>query len=185
MSGRAGCLIVSGVAAAIAIVMTASAGSSRAQGNPDFVAKERIGDLRIGSSEAEVKAGAGCPVKIGEAWRSATLRPAGDRRLFGPSTYHEDWENVPCGIKVSMAGRAGREFAVESIAVFAPSTLGTARGIRIGSTEQEVMQAYKAEWNRQVDEAGKAFVAGSVDRGLIFYFDNGRVIRILLRAKAD
>jgi hypothetical protein len=28
-------------------------------------------------------------------------------------------------------------------------------------------------------------VADSVGRGLIFYFENGRVIRLLLRAKVD
>jgi hypothetical protein len=167
------------------IIAVACVGSAHSQERSDFVARERIGSLRIGSTEAEVKKGVDCPLKTGEAWKSAKLRPEGDRRLFGPATYHEEWENVPCGIKVGMAGRAGREFTVKSIAVFAPSTLGTARGIRIGSTEEEVMKIYAAEWNKAVDERGKAFLAGSVDRGLIFYFENGRVIRILLRAKVD
>ena len=164
---------------------TVCACSSHAQDGLDLVAKERIGDLRIGGSEADVKKNVDCPLKSGEAWKSATLRPAGDRRLFGPARYHEDWENVSCGIKVGMMGKAGSSMSIESIAVFAPSTLSTAKGIRIGSTEQDVMKAYAADWNKQVNEAGKAFVAGSVDRGLIFYFENGRVIRILLRAKVE
>ena len=170
---------------AIALLAIAACAHAHAQPAASFVAAERIGNLRIGSPESEVKGGVACPLKAGEAWRSATLKREGERGLFGPSTYHEEWENVPCGLKVGMAGKAGRALAAESIAVFAPSTLATSRGIRIGSTEAEVEKAYAAEWNRAVDERGKAFLAGTTERGLIFYFENGRVVRMLLRAPAN
>src|SRR5580765_5366354 len=100
------------------VLASVCACSAHSQERSDFVAKERIGSLRIGSTESEVRKGVDCSLKTGEAWKSATLRPAGNR-LYGPATHHEEWENVPCGIKVGLAGRAGREFSVESIAVFA------------------------------------------------------------------
>jgi hypothetical protein len=84
-----------------------------------------------------------------------------------------------------MVGKKGGPLSIESIGIFAPSTLGTHRGIRIGSTEQEVKNAYASEWNQQASEPQRTFVAGSVERGLIVYFANGRAIKILLQAKAD
>lgn len=166
----------------VAILTAGATGFVQAQSKTDFIAKEGIGNLRIGSPESDVKKNVECPLKTGEMWRSATLLPEGKRGLFGPSTYHQELENIPCGIKVGLAAKPGSAFTVESIAVFAPNTMATSRGIRVGSTEQEVEKAYAAEWNRDVDERGKAFVAGAIDKGIIFYFENGRVFRILLRS---
>ena len=48
----------------VAIVLVAvCAGSSHAQDGLDLVAKERIGNLRIGGSEADVKKNVDCPLK--------------------------------------------------------------------------------------------------------------------------
>jgi hypothetical protein len=153
-----------------------------AANNADLVANERIGDLHIGGSEKELRKSVVCPLEGGAGWTSATLLPAGDPRLFGPVKHHRELDNVACGIKVGMVGSDDSRMSIDEIAVFAPSNLGTKKGIRIGSTEQDVMKAYASDWNRQADETGKAFVAGTVERGLIFYFENGRVIKILLRS---
>ena len=79
----------------------------------------------------------------------------------------------------------GAPKAIESITVVSPSDLSTKSGIRIGSTEQEVMKAYASHWNKEDSSPSKTFVAGSVYGGLIFDFKAGKVSRIFLGAAAE
>ena len=72
-----------------------------------------------------------------------------------------------------------------SITLAAPCTLATKRGIRIGSTEQEVKKAYKKDWNKEDSTSSGRFVAGSIYGGIVFEFQNGKVSRIFLGAAAE
>ena len=137
--------------------------------------EERIGNLRIGISEAEVKKGIHCTLK------------RGPEELWGADgAYHQEWEYTGCGIRLGMVSEEkGGPKSVKSITVVGPSTLSTKRGIRIGSTEQEVMKAYKPFWNREDSKHFGNFVAGSIYGGLIFYFQNGQVSKIFLGAAAE
>ena len=53
--------------------------------------EERIGNLRIGASEAEVKKGIKCPLKRGpeELWEA-------------DAAYHQEWQYADCGIRLGM-----------------------------------------------------------------------------------
>ncbi|PKN04376.1 MAG: hypothetical protein CVU74_07180 [Deltaproteobacteria bacterium HGW-Deltaproteobacteria-9] len=137
--------------------------------------EERIGALRIDLSEREVKKTIQCRLK---------RRP--DELWGADGAYHQKWEYAGCGITLGMVSeKKGASKSVDSITLVSPSNLSTKRGIRIGSTEQEVMDAYKPYWNKEDSKSFKIFVAGSIYGGLMFDFKNGKVSRIFLGAAAE
>lgn len=136
---------------------------------------ERIGGLRLGMHQKEVDKIIPCKVKKGkEALEGAT------------GSYVQMWQYPDCGIELKMGSdRKGGAKTVESIAVTSPSDLATNRGIRIGSTEAEVMKDYGPYRDNEMSENGEEFVAGSIYDGMIFQFKNGQVTRIFLGAAAE
>lgn len=141
----------------------------------DLLRTERIGALRIGLSEGEVIKRIHCILKRGpeELWDA-------------DGAYHQKWEYVGCGITLGMVSeKKGTPKLVESILLVNPGILKTKRGIRIGSTAQEVMKAYKSQWNREDSTIFGCFVAGSIYGGILFNFENGKVSRIYLGAAAE
>jgi hypothetical protein len=137
---------------------------------------ERIGVLRLGMPEKGVHANIPCkPKKSKEVLEAAT------------GEYMQTWKYPECGVKLKMSSeRKGGSRTVASITVSSPSKLVTARGIRIGSTEAEVLEAY-GRYKEEEDgyEKGNRFVAGSIYDGMIFDFKDGRVVTILLGAAAE
>ena len=51
--------------------------------------------------------------------------------------------------------------------------------------EEEVMKAYKSQWNREDSKHFGGVVAGSIYGGVMFNFKNGKVSRIFLGAAAE
>jgi hypothetical protein len=137
--------------------------------------EEQIGNLRIDLSEGEVKKTIHCTLK------------RGPEKLWGADgAYHQKWEYVDCGITLYMVSeKKGAPKSIDSITLVSPGILSTKRGIRIGSTGEEVMKAYKPYWNREDSKNFKVFVAGSIYGGLMFKFENGKVSRIFLGAAAE
>lgn len=136
---------------------------------------ERIGGLRLGLLQKEVD-------------RMVPCKPRKDKEILEGATgeYVQMWKYPECGIELKMSSsRKGGAKAVESIYVRSPSGLETSRGIRIGSTEAEVMKAYGRYRDNEMGENGKEFVAGSIYGGMIFQFKNGRVTEIFLGAAAE
>lgn len=142
---------------------------------PDLLDSERIGSMRIGLSESDVKKSAGCALQ------------RGPEQLWGADgAYHQTWRCDACGLRLGMVSEnRGAAKRIESITLVAPGTLATSRGIRIGSTEQAVKKAYRAEWNREESKQSGSFVAGSIYGGLLFEFQDGKVIQIFLGAAAE
>jgi len=88
---------------------------------------------------------------------------------------------------MSSGHKKGRK-GIAGITITSPSTLQTKRGIYIGSTEQEVVEAYagtQEEEDRLFRKKGEEFVAGSIYGGMIFIFADGRVSQIFLGAAAE
>lgn len=136
---------------------------------------ERIGDLRIGAATKEAAKQINCKPKRGP-----------DKRWGADGMYHQRWEYAGCGIVLDMVSeKKGGPKTVGSVTAAAPCTLRTLRGVRIGSTEREVMDAYKASWNKEDSKQGETFVAGSIYGGLVFSFKNGKVSTIFLGAAAE
>ena len=142
---------------------------------PDLLRDERIGSLRIGASEGEVRMATACPMKRGV------------ENLWGADgAYHQEWTCAACGLQLGMVSeKRGGPKSIESITLASPGTLATQRGIQIGSTEQEVKKAYRRDWNREDSKHSGSFVAGSIYGGLIFRFHDGKVKEIFLGAAAE
>lgn len=100
--------------------------------------------------------------------------------------YHQKWVSFRCGISLDMASDIkGGAKSIASITAIGPSTLRTQRNIQIGSTRQEVMKAYRHEWDKENSMPSGSFIAGSIYGGLIFNFENNKVNRIFLGAAAE
>ena len=137
--------------------------------------EERIGNLRIGLTEKDIQKRIHCPLKRGpdELWGS-------------DGSFHQKWEYVGCGVTLSMISeKQGADKSIESITLISPSTLSTKKNVRIGSAKKEVIKAYKPYWNKEDSKLSGGFVAGSVYGGLIFTFENNKVISIFLGAAAE
>jgi hypothetical protein len=140
-----------------------------------LLTQERIGELRIGLSEGKVR-----------KHLSGTLKRGPEKRWAADGAYHQEWRYAGSGITLGMVSpRKGDPKVIESITLAGPATLSTQRGIRIGSTRQQVVKAYKRYWNREDSKHAGGFVAGSIYGGLIIHFQNGKVSEIYLGAAAE
>ena len=86
------------------------------------------------------------------------------------------------------AERKGAPKTVSSISIQSPCNLKTKHGIRIWSTEEEVIKAYGKYQDEDAllfTKLGDRFLAGSIYGGMIFRFKNGRVKSIFLGAAAE
>ncbi len=137
--------------------------------------KEQVGKLRYGFSEREVKQIIpGKPRRGPEQWWGAD------------GEYHQEWKYPDGGITLGMVSeKKGGPKSIWSITLTSPSKLQTQKGIRIGSTEQEVNEAYSRFRNADDSKKGEVFVAGSVFGGLIFNFQQDRVSNMFLGAAAE
>ena len=146
-------------------------------GGPEFdMAAEGIGALRLDMPAAEVLAATPCP-------------PAKGREVFEAASgdYVQTWTMPACGLELKMRGeRKGGPKTVGGIEAKAPCDLPTAKGIRIGSPEKDVVAAYGRFRDKDgASRPGKTFVAGSIYGGLMFTIKNGRVAGMFLGAAAE
>ena len=111
----------------------------------------------------------------------------GKTMLWGADgLFHQDWYYPQQGITLNMASETpGARQTVFNITLTSPSTLKTQRGIGIGDSYTEVMQAYKDEEAPEMSIPYESFIAGSIYGGLIFSFEDGIVNQIFLGAAAE
>lgn len=161
-------------AAALAAALLAAGPAAADKHHFEFMNKERIGALRIGMSEAEVRrALPGQPRRTREQFQAADGR------------YVLRWKYPEHGIELVMgAEKKGAAKQIDTIRCQGSCTLRTARGVGIGSALADVEKAYAAEFNKE-DSGKDVFVAGSIYGGLIFNFKAGKVSAMLLGAAAE
>ncbi len=100
--------------------------------------------------------------------------------------YHQSWYYPKQGITLNMVSDTEKELqTIFFIKLVSPSTLETKRGIKIGSSVDEVIRTYGKEQETETSVPGQSFVAGSIYGGLIFTFENGLVNEIFLGAAAE
>ncbi len=156
--------------------LTEIADSTSEAANPfELMESEGFGELKLSLTAAQVLELLGSPETKGET------------RLWGADgLYHQDWYYPQQGITLNMASEIlGERQTVFAITLTSPSILKTQRGIGIGDSYTEVMQAYKDEEDREMSIPYESFVAGSIYGGLIFSFENGSVNQIFLGAAAE
>lgn len=142
-----------------------------------------IGGIRLGMPEAGLMEVAdsgsmGAPVKGEDVMWEA----------IGEAV--QTWDFKEAGLSLDMgSSEIGGEKEVFSITVKAPSKLKTARGIGIGSTGEDAVQAYADyptdEFEAEVVAENGNLLIGSIYGGMIFTLDDGIVSGIFLGAAAE
>jgi hypothetical protein len=79
----------------------------------------------------------------------------------------------------------GGEQSIGSLRAVSPCTMATARGIKIGSSEDDVKNAYAKEKANESSADGKSFTAGSIYGGVMFEIAEGKVSQIFIGAGAE
>lgn len=153
-------------------------GSDSAAAPFDLLGNESLGQLRLGLSEHQMRA-----IVPGEPQKGEDVLWA------ATDEYGQEWHYPAQGITLQMmSATPGGEKAIGSITITAPSTLKSRRGIAIGSSQADVLQAYgelRAPDAEGFGQPGKIFVAGSIFGGMIFTFSDDKVSEIFLGAAAE
>ncbi|MDH4475271.1 MAG: hypothetical protein QE274_02255 [Verrucomicrobiaceae bacterium] len=139
------------------------------------VASEGLGKLALDQKAGDVLELLGEPKSKGE-----------DVLMEATGEWVQEWAFPAKGLTLMMgSGKQGGAKTVWSITADRKCELATARGVRIGSSEAEVKNAYGKVYNVEESRAGETFVAGSVYGGVIFEFEKGKVAGIFIGAAAE
>jgi hypothetical protein len=140
----------------------------------DALMQEPIAGVTFGMSEQEVTRLLGPPKRKGKP------SPLGE--AIGGFATTWSWP----GIEVALSAELKQEpFTVYQVALTAPSTAKTARGIAVGSTRAEVERAYAGLRAAEVGADDSMFVAGSIYGGVHIAFEGDRVTAIFLGSTAE
>ncbi len=137
---------------------------------------ESFGEIKLGMSTADVKKVLGVP-----SAESPAIEWGADGLM------HEDWTWKSKGLVLNMSSdKANRDhsLSVFSITATAPCSAKTKAGMGIGSTYEEVRNAYRKDIDATVTDKTQITV-GSVYGGIIFSFKNDKAEKIFLGAAAE
>ena len=141
----------------------------------DLMERESLGGwLKLGLSEREILAQLGEPSQKGEDifWGAIGM-------------YVQKWEYRDRGITLQMESeKPGQPKQILSLTISTPCSLKTNAGIGIGSSQEEVIQAYHHYQDNSYG-GDNSFIAGTVYGGLIFSFENEQVSQIFIGAAAE
>lgn len=150
--------------------------SARPKEAEEILAKEKLGELRLGLAAAQVIALLGEPGSRGR-----------DQMWEADAAYHQDWSYPQLGLTLDMVSdRHKGDKDIGAITARAPATLATAKGVAIGSPRARVLKLYGKLRDPEfpVDEA-EQFIAGSIFGGVMFKFAGGKVTEIFIGAAAE
>lgn len=140
-----------------------------------FPAGETVGGLALEAPAASVLKKFGDPPVIGD---NVLMEATGE--------WVQEWSWPKLGLEINMGSTAKNgPKTVWSITAGKGSDLVTKRGIKIGSTMEEVRKAYGDVEDKESPASKDSFVAGSVYGGLIFTLNKGKVTQIFLGAAAE
>ena len=155
-------------------IVQAGAGVS-GSGSEELMETERLGEFKIGSSAAGILKILGTPQT-----KSKSVFSENDAR------YHQTWHYPKQGITFGMVAESREDKPkVGFIRVARPSTLATSRGIKIGDSVEKVVREYGCHQDIENSVPDERFVAGSIYGGLVFFFQDGGVVKIFLGAGAE
>lgn len=139
----------------------------------DISGKESLGELKYGLAFHEVIRIYGKPntKTKAELW-------TGDGEYHQTVKYHDE------GIELDLIGNSEETKKVNMIKITNPSELKTLKNIGIGSDFNDVEEAYKDLIDKDFSNS-EAIVVGSIYGGVIFSFENNKVISIFIGAMAE
>ena len=141
---------------------------------PAITQLQRIGSVRVRMTEAELREALGPAAHQGPFESDATS-----------GWTNKTWTYSGKGLKVRLTsdGSPRKPWIVCGITATEPCQLRTSRGLKLGSTRQEVEAAYKGE----IDDSASAvdmIVVGKAEDGVIFRFRDGKAVEINLGPSA-
>ena len=162
------------ILAALAAAILAAPPAAADKHNFEFMNKERIGELRMGSTQADI-----ARLLPGQPQRNRERYEAAD------GMYRQTWTFPRHGVVLRVSSdKKGAPKTVDGITCGPRCALKTSRGIGIGSPLADVQKAYAAEYNKE-ESKPDIFVAGSIYGGLILNFKGGKVSAFFLGAAAE
>lgn len=159
----------------VTLMLISAMALSAAVDGDQLMRDEAIGALKIGLSREQAIKIVGASPKAGriEEWDTG-------------SQFHQQLTFKNAGISLSMVSKTkSSPQTIESITAVAPCALTTKKGIHIGSSEADVMKAYKRDYNKEESVPGSSFVAGSTYGGIWFRIDNGKISQIFLGVSGE
>ena len=138
---------------------------------------ESLGGVKIGMTESELIKLLGQP-----ASKSAAVVWGAD------GLSHSDWSYSSKGLNVNLSkdSGSGKEAVVYSIRADSSCTFATARGIKAGSSKTDVLKAYGAEIDSQVNkDTNDKIIIGSVFSGIVITLNNNAVSSIFVGTSAE
>ena len=153
---------------------TANAASqSISSGSKKSVTGEAFGPLVLGQKPSQVVNLLGEPQSKGKK----TMQEA-------TGTSIQEWNYPAKGLTVFIES-SGADDALSMIQATGNCKFATARGIKIGSSEEAVKKAYAKERSQDGSSDGNSFLAGSPYDGVVFTFKSGKVSEIFVGAAAE
>lgn len=98
--------------------------------------------------------------------------------------YHQTYQYPEKGIELDLIGKKETDQKINMITVHAPCEYKTQKGIGIGSSIDEVTNAYKDKIDPQASD-NEMIVVGSVFGGLLFDMENNKVESIFIGASSE
>ena len=142
---------------------------------PEDFPGEKLGKLELGMKAAEVIKLLGAPKSKG---KETEWGATGD--------WVEEWNYPDKGLVLDMASsEQGAPKAILSIKADKKCGLATGKGVKIGSTLNEVEKAYGKFHEKEQSRAGQTYVVGSIYGGMIFDLAGGKVTGIFIGAAAE
>ncbi len=139
----------------------------------DLMNSETIWGIKIGKTKDEVIKLIGYPddKSTAEEWGS-------DGQI------HQTWKYFDKNFELNLVGPENADQTVFSIYLVAPSDLKTSRKIGIGSSFSDVNSKYANEIDKS-QSSEFSLVAGSPFAGIMFMFENKKLISIFIGASAE
>lgn len=140
----------------------------------EIMKNDNIGFMKMGTGDKEVVA------TLGKADEKNKITVWG-----ADGKYHQSWIYKSKGIELDLIGDEGKQI-LNMIIIKAPCKYETARNIKIGSTREAVLVAYKEEVDTSEGTSkSSSVVVGSVFGGIIFGFTDDKVSNIFLGASTE
>jgi len=142
---------------------------------PGLMHSESLGALRIDMPDGEVV------VLLGEPDEK------GDKHLSeADALYHQEWRYPQQGIFLELVSEStsGKQ-RVASIRAGLHSILETTKGIKVGDCFAAVNKAYGDQLDTDNSDPPFTLLAGSLYDGVLFSFEEGKIIQIFLGATAE
>jgi len=147
--------------------------AQRSETGMELMDNETIGKLRLGLSYSDVVAFLGEAEEVNEVYVSEV---DGEK--------HQMYHYPSKGISLSFLFPEGKKNELTEIEMKTPSDLLTSRKIGIGSSYADTKTAYQNVLDEDFTSENQ-IVAGSIYGGVVFNFENDKVVRVFIGASAE